>query len=338
MTRGRLRRKGEALPFLVRKPGPPASQRETPCPTDPARTTPNCVDPPTPLPGPMRQTAAQQLALSQRGVRHSVRWTELRHRSEEREAALKQARFFATDAVPRYHYTLVENINSQFAGAWADALASATTFVCPDGLIGALDDRPGDSDWVRTAKDVFRAAAWGDHQKVVADLCEFCAAVRAGGREAGGAVWASFRDALADVVKLLVGAEWKHQEDLLAGEFPEFHPRPDSPIAPPEPVPSAAPEVSEPEIPPPPVPRLAVDLGRLIVTFDGKQYDVESVQALRWLNVLAASPGLWISTRDLAERDTELIGARTDRLRNQLPSTIRLLIDSRTGRGSRIRL
>lgn len=84
-------------------------------------------------------------------------------------------------------------------------------------------------------------------------------------------------------------------------------------------------------------PRLTVDLARSTVTLDGTSHDVRSESALRWLAVLAAHPGLWISGRHLEDHDEELAGVRTDRLRRYLPEQILALIESDTGRGSRLR-
>jgi hypothetical protein len=90
----------------------------------------------------------------------------------------------------------------------------------------------------------------------------------------------------------------------------------------------------------PPVPpaRLTVDLARRTVILDGRAHDVKSVMGLRWVKVLAEHPGEWISGADLARHDEELEGTRTDRLRKHLPREVCSLIESDTGKGSRIRL
>lgn len=85
-------------------------------------------------------------------------------------------------------------------------------------------------------------------------------------------------------------------------------------------------------------PRLEVDIPRRVITLDGKVYDVASVQALRWLAVLAEHHGEWISGGDLESYDAELIAVRTDKLRKQLPDVIAALITSDTGKGSRLSL
>jgi len=87
-----------------------------------------------------------------------------------------------------------------------------------------------------------------------------------------------------------------------------------------------------------PAERLIVDLTRKTITLDGKTYDVSSTSALRWVKVLASHPGEWISGTDLEKYDSELQNPRTDRWRQHLPELILCLIDSETGKGSRIRL
>jgi len=85
-------------------------------------------------------------------------------------------------------------------------------------------------------------------------------------------------------------------------------------------------------------PRLTVDLEKQTATLDGIAYDVKSVHALRWIAVLAASPGVWFSGPELKAVDPELDGVRTDRLKKHIPSPLLALIDSETGRGSRLKL
>jgi hypothetical protein len=84
--------------------------------------------------------------------------------------------------------------------------------------------------------------------------------------------------------------------------------------------------------------RLIVDVSAMTATLDGECQDVRSKQALRWLAVLVAHPNEWISGADLAQYDSELMGARTHPLKIFLPDRIRDLIESDTGKGSRIRL
>jgi hypothetical protein len=84
-------------------------------------------------------------------------------------------------------------------------------------------------------------------------------------------------------------------------------------------------------------PRLSVDVSRRTITFDGASNEVPSVSALRWVKVLAEHRGEWISGSELEEYDPELDGVRTDRLRKRLPESIRTVIDSDRGKGSRIR-
>jgi hypothetical protein len=85
-------------------------------------------------------------------------------------------------------------------------------------------------------------------------------------------------------------------------------------------------------------PGLAVDLVRKTITLNDKTYDAPSDNALRWVKVLADHPGEWISGADLENHDSELQNPRTDRWRKHLPEAVLSLIDSETGKGSRIRL
>lgn len=87
-----------------------------------------------------------------------------------------------------------------------------------------------------------------------------------------------------------------------------------------------------------PAVRLTVNLPKKQITLDGKEYDVRSDNALRWVRALARHPGDWVSGADLKEHDQELDGVRTDKQRRYLPAEILGLIDSETGKGSRIRL
>jgi hypothetical protein len=83
-------------------------------------------------------------------------------------------------------------------------------------------------------------------------------------------------------------------------------------------------------------PRLTVNVDQRTATLDGQTYDVKSQQALRWLKVLADRPGDWISSTHLHLIDPELDGVRTHRLRKYLPEPIADLIESDTGKGSRL--
>lgn len=89
--------------------------------------------------------------------------------------------------------------------------------------------------------------------------------------------------------------------------------------------------------------RLSVDLKRLTATlhYDNglkESVDVNNQQAARWLKVLAAQPGTWISASELVGKDAELDGARTDRLRKKLPRKLARLIQTSTRTGSRLKL
>jgi hypothetical protein len=88
----------------------------------------------------------------------------------------------------------------------------------------------------------------------------------------------------------------------------------------------------------PPPPRLSVNLARKTLTLDGVTYDVSSENALRWVKVLAEHPGEWISGPELEKYDPQLANPRPDRWKPFLPNEFLSLIDSETGKGSRIRL
>jgi len=84
-------------------------------------------------------------------------------------------------------------------------------------------------------------------------------------------------------------------------------------------------------------PVLTVDLRKRTITWKGKTYNVDSVQALRWVKVLAKHPDEWISASELEKYNFELKGARPDRLKKYLPSKILSLIESNRRKGSRFR-
>ena len=92
-------------------------------------------------------------------------------------------------------------------------------------------------------------------------------------------------------------------------------------------------EVLPPQLPPP---RLTVDLAKKTITLDGNPYDVDSENALRWVKVLAEHAGDWISSTGLKKHDSELDGCRPDRLKKHLPDAVLDLIESDTGKGSRM--
>src|SRR5262249_23009329 len=85
----------------------------------------------------------------------------------------------------------------------------------------------------------------------------------------------------------------------------------------------------------PPV-RLMVDLKHKTITLGNNVHDVKSEQALRWVKVLAQDPGQWVSGPKLYTYDPEWVGARTDRLKKELPEQVKDLIESRRGGGSRL--
>lgn len=87
-----------------------------------------------------------------------------------------------------------------------------------------------------------------------------------------------------------------------------------------------------------PTPQLLIDVDCGTATLNGERFDIPSKAALRWLRILAHNPGQWFSSKDLEAHDCELVDVRTDRLRSYLPEEIGRLVDSQTGRGSRLRL
>jgi hypothetical protein len=84
--------------------------------------------------------------------------------------------------------------------------------------------------------------------------------------------------------------------------------------------------------------RLTVDLAGMALTLDGTRYEVGSELALRWVKVLADKSDTWVRGPDLGKSDRDLMGCRTDRLKQSLPDAVANLIDSQKGVGSRIRL
>jgi hypothetical protein len=97
-------------------------------------------------------------------------------------------------------------------------------------------------------------------------------------------------------------------------------------------------ELPDDEPPSAPPKRLIVSIECLTVTLDDQTYEVDSLQAVRWMKVLSEHPGVWLTPTDVAGYDPELDGARLDRLKKFIPISVRDLIDSKTGRGSRLRL
>ena len=78
--------------------------------------------------------------------------------------------------------------------------------------------------------------------------------------------------------------------------------------------------------------RIVVDMARKTLTFDGKDYDVSSERALKWVDRLAENPGEWVSGTDFE------FPLRTDKLKEFLHSEILALIESKPGAGSRLQL
>jgi hypothetical protein len=76
----------------------------------------------------------------------------------------------------------------------------------------------------------------------------------------------------------------------------------------------------------------------MTITLDGTGHDVTSQNALRWVKVLVEHPGEWISSAELKRYDSESQDNRTDRWREYLPEAVLSLIQSVTGKRSRVRL
>ena len=80
-----------------------------------------------------------------------------------------------------------------------------------------------------------------------------------------------------------------------------------------------------------------VDVAKHTVTFNGRTYDISSLQALRWLAVLVGRPGEYIAAKDLSSHNPDLLNVRTDKLCAYLPAELQERIESKTGAGSRWR-
>lgn len=85
---------------------------------------------------------------------------------------------------------------------------------------------------------------------------------------------------------------------------------------------------NEPPSPPKPTPRLKVDTQTNCAVLDGTEHKLSTEQAL-FVNYLVEADGLWCSS-------TEMDITKTDRLKRNLPESIRKMIESQTGKGSRI--
>jgi hypothetical protein len=82
-----------------------------------------------------------------------------------------------------------------------------------------------------------------------------------------------------------------------------------------------------------------VNLERMTIALGDKTYDLTSMNALRWVKVLADHPGEWITAPKLILHDKELDGCRPDRhCKPYLPLAVLALIDSDRRKGSRLRL
>lgn len=69
----------------------------------------------------------------------------------------------------------------------------------------------------------------------------------------------------------------------------------------------------------------------------GKLYQLKCERVARWLKVLADRPGVWVSTKDAGDYDSELIG-RVDQLAKRMPKGLQEMIDALPGKGKRLRV
>jgi hypothetical protein len=68
-----------------------------------------------------------------------------------------------------------------------------------------------------------------------------------------------------------------------------------------------------------------------------KIFNLPSEQCARWTKVLSDHPGVWIPGPSLEDYDSELEGARTDRLRKQLPRGMRKFVETSKRLGARVK-
>ncbi len=83
---------------------------------------------------------------------------------------------------------------------------------------------------------------------------------------------------------------------------------------------------------------LTVSIEGKSATLDGTTYDLTGEVQARWLHVLAEHPWHWISGPTLVKYDRKLYGARTDKVRKNLPPTIARLIEVKKTKGARLKL
>jgi hypothetical protein len=86
-------------------------------------------------------------------------------------------------------------------------------------------------------------------------------------------------------------------------------------------------------------PKIDVDLKKSIVFLDGEIFPVSSAGA-HFVHLVVSAGGTWISGTEMGQAGDSglLVGDRPDRVRKKLPSTIRDLIESKGGRGFRLRV
>jgi hypothetical protein len=84
---------------------------------------------------------------------------------------------------------------------------------------------------------------------------------------------------------------------------------------------------------PSPRPRIAVDLTRDVVTFDGAEFPVTPDQAVAMKGLVDAYPG-WVPSKNLKSAPSSR--GRPDKILKRLPPDLRLLIKTQTGAGIRL--
>ena len=80
---------------------------------------------------------------------------------------------------------------------------------------------------------------------------------------------------------------------------------------------------------------LEIDSKKKLAILHGERHPI-SEDAVRYLPILIAAGGGWVSAEDVDKIDPALEGVRLDRLRKSLPDPVRALVESKPGTGSRL--
>jgi len=81
---------------------------------------------------------------------------------------------------------------------------------------------------------------------------------------------------------------------------------------------------------------IVTDLEAKTATYQGKTYPLDFFQLLL-LDVLNGTPGNWLSTYDILQRQPKLTTYdRLDRLRQAMPAPFKTLVESKRGKGYRL--